>query len=182
MNKTDLGYKGIVQIKLKIKDKIINLTTKNNGTDYFKKAFCKFLTGNYGGNPDIPQMLDLRKKIEDSSVVKWVTCLNQEIILSGKSYLLTTDSNLGIDDNWVARFTAAVPFDALLEPISDTDTSEYRFYLYGSFDSKDIDERYHDLAYINIDAESLSNITQGTQALLEWSMQLLNVDEISEGE
>lgn len=182
MNETSLGYKGIVQIKLRIKDKIVDLTIKNNGTDYFKKAFCKFLTGNYGGSSDIPQMLDLRRKVEEASVEKWTTCLNQEIILSGKTYLLTTDSSLGINNNWVARFNAAIPYSALLDPISDDDTGEYRFYLYGSFDNKDVEERYHDLAYIDIDAQSLSNITEGTQALLEWSMQLLNVDEISEGE
>ena len=176
MNTTNLGYKGIVKFKLKIGGKIFNLTSFNNGTDYLKKSFCKFLTGNYGGNPDTPQLLDLRKFDTDAN--KWITCLNQEIVLTGKTYLQTTDEALGINNNWVARFTAAIPFASLIEKILDSDTHQYRFYLYGSFDESDISERYHDLAYVNVTAESLSQITEGTQALLEWSMQLLNYDEV----
>ena len=178
MNTTNLNYKGIVKLDLKIGDKIISFKTFNNGTDYLKKAFCKFLSGNYGGNADIPQMLDLKKFDSESQTFK--TYLNQEIILTGKTYLYTSDSQLGINNNWVARFTAALPYNALLEPIQDTDTNEYRLYLYGSYDETDINERYHDLAYIKVTAEALSRITEGTQALIEWSMQLLNPDEIPE--
>lgn len=180
MNKTDLSYRGIVKFKLKIGDKTVSVTQKNNGTDYLKKAVCKFLTGNYGGNADIPQLLDLRQKLAGTDPERWITCLNQEIVLTGKTYLQTTDSELGIDNNWVARFTAAIPYAALLEPISDASTDQYRFYLYGAYDSADVYERYHDLAYIDIDAPSLSRITPGTQALVEWSMQILNLDEVSD--
>lgn len=178
MNKTSLNYKGSIKVNLKIGDKIVTLTGFNNGTDYLKKSFCKFLSGNYGGEPDIPQMFDLRKYDTVNHI--WRSCLNQEIILSGKTYLKTTDSELGINDNWVARFTAAVPYAALVEPIDESDTGDYRFYLYGSFDSSDVNERYHDLAYIPVEPSSLSRITPGTQALVEWSMQILNVDEIGE--
>ena len=178
MNTTDLNYKGVAKVSIKIGDKIVTLNSFNNGTDYLKKSFSKFLTGNYGGNADIPQMLDLRKYDSDNDI--WRSCLNQEIVLSGKTYLKTTDIELGINDNWVARFTAAVPYASLIEPIQPNDTSSYRFYLYGSFDTEDVNERYHDLAYINVDVSSLSRITTGTQALIEWSMQLLNTDEIGE--
>ena len=176
MNTTNLGYKGIVKLDLKIGDKVVTFKSFNNGTDYLKRAFCKFLSGNYGGNPDIPQMIDLRKYDETNDI--WRTCLNQEIVLSGKTYLKTSDSELGVDNNWIAKFTAAIPYAALIEPIQQSDTSDYRFYLYGAFDSNDVNERYHDLAYISIDATSLSRISPGTQALVEWSMQLLNTDEI----
>ena len=177
MNNVNFGYKGVASLKLKINDKIFEIEHTNNGTDYLKKSFCKFLSGNYGGNADIPQLLDLR--VFDDSASKWLTCLNQEIVLTGKTYLQTSDPQLGIDNSWVARFTAAIPYASLLEPISDTDSREFRFYLYGTFDSTDVNERYHDLAYIPVEASSLSRITEGTQALLEWSMQLLNMNEVT---
>ncbi len=178
MNNINFGYRGIVRLNLKIGDKIISVITKNNGTDYLKKAFCKFLSGNYGGSADIPQMLDLRKLDENNNI--WRSCLNQEIILTGKTYLKTTDAELGVNDNWVARFSAAIPYAALISPIEASDSGSYRLYLYGTFDSTDVNERYHDIAYIDIDALSLSRISPGTQALVEWSMQLLNVNEIGE--
>ena len=178
MNNINFGYKGVVRLNLKINNKIISITSSNNGTDYLKKAFCKFLSGNYGGSADVPQMLDLRRLDTVNNI--WRTCLNQEIVLSGKTYLRTTDAELGVTDNWVARFTAAVPYAALISPIDSSDDGQYRFYLYGAFDDNDINERYHDLAYIDIDTTSLSRISPGTQALIEWSMQILNVNEIGE--
>lgn len=179
MVSTYLGYRGIVQFKLRIGDKVICVARKNNGTDYLLKSFCKFLSGNYGGNADIPQLFDLRKRVSEDPE-KWETCLNQEIVLTGKTYFKTSDSQLGIDNSWVARFTASIPYSTLVEAISDTDTTPYRFYLYGSYDTNDISERYHDLAYIPVTAEALSRITEGTQALVEWTMQILNSDEVGE--
>lgn len=180
-NKTRLTYRGDVAVRLKIGSKVIDVKGYNSGTAYLKKSICKFLSGNYGGAPDIPQMIDLRKK--DSSMpdvpASWKTCLNQEIILTGKTFLIEDNNDLGINNNWVARFTAAIPRAALIDAISADDvTNSYRLYLYGSFDELNISERYHDLAYIDISAESLSRITPGTQALIEWSMQILNYGEV----
>lgn len=176
MNKTRVMYKGTATIKLVLGDKVVLLKNKNSGTDYLKKSICKMLSGNYGGDADIPQKIDLRKY--DSSSDSWVTYLNQEIELTGKTFLyIENDPELKIDHNWVARFNAAIPYSAFLDPVSDRDESLYRLYLYGSFDETDITERYHDLAYIPISAYSLSQVTEGTQMLIEWNMQILNYGE-----
>jgi len=44
---TSFGYKGMVNLKLKIKDKVINISQHNTGTNYLFKSIYKFLTGNY---------------------------------------------------------------------------------------------------------------------------------------
>ena len=174
MNGTRLSYKGTVKVKIKINNKYYTIYKHNNGTEYLQKSFCKFISGNYGGDSDIPQLIDLRK---EDGYGNWTTYLNQELGLTGKTYLKTTDAELGLDDVWVARFTAAIPYSVLIDPkpIAETDTGHYRLYLYSSFDVEE--QSYHDLAYIDISAEALSQITPGTQALVEWSMQLLDYIE-----
>ena len=164
---TNIEYKGTVAVKLHIGDKTVSLKNTNAGTDYLKKSICKFLSGNYGGLPDIPQYIDLRKKITEE---RWDTYLNETIVLTGKKFLyVNEDLELGISNNWVARFTAAIPRASLKEAIS---SGEYRLYLYGAYDSNDSSERYHDLAYVGVSSEDLARITPGTQALIEWSMQI----------
>lgn len=174
MNRDRLFYKGSVKVKIKINNKYYTVYNHNSGTEYLQKSFCKFLTGNYGGEPDIPQLIDLRR--QDPTYSQWTTCLNQEIGLTGKTYLKTTDAELGLNDVWVARFTAAIPYSTLIANVTEGFTN-FRLYLYGSFDGDDSSERYHDLAYIDISKETVEKITPGTQALIEWSMQLLNYDE-----
>lgn len=176
MTNTELNYVGKVVLKLRINGEDFILRSKNKGTNYLKKSICKFLTGNYGGEVDIPQMLDLR--IYDEANERWKSFLNQQIELTGKTYqYIDDDKELGIRDNWVARFEGAIPYAALLDPIRIGDEGSYRLYLYGAFDTEDIKERYHDLAYIPVSVESLARITPGTQALVEWNMQILNPGE-----
>lgn len=177
-NITDITYKGTVSVKLQIGNKVVAIQSKNTGTDYLKQAICKFLSGNYGGNPDIPQRIELRKRVEVAGGgERWSNILNEEIFLSGKTFLKTTDELLGIHDNWVARFTAAIPHSALMEAVLPGDNDNYRLYLVGAFDDSNIQERYHDLAYIAVDAADVARITSGTQALVEWSMQILQAQE-----
>ena len=168
---TNIKYKGAVSVKIHIGDKTVSLKSINSGTDYLKKSICKFLSGNYGGNPDIPQYLDLRKRVPNSN--RWETYLNETIAITGKKFLyVVEDAELDIHNNWVARFNAAIPRNALKDSVSAGSEDEFRLYLYGAFDSTDISERYHDLAYIGISSDDLSRITPGTQALVEWSMQI----------
>ena len=176
-NTMNIAYQGNVNVKLVIGGKIINIESHNEGTDFLKKSICKFLSGNYGGEADTPQSLDLREY--DAEAEKWITCLNQEILLTGKKYLLTNDDALGITNNWVARFTSAIPNDALRHTNFSSNV-QYRLYLVSGFDkdNPDASHRYNDMAYVQISYEALNRITPGTQALVEWNMQILNIDEV----
>lgn len=166
MNKTDLAYKGNVVVKLKIKDKIITLEGHNTGLESLKKSFCKFLTGNYSGAEDIPQFLGLRKSVDYGTT--WVNCLSDEIPLTGKGYEFSTTI---VPNNWIARFTAVINHSALLNDISAEDTAWYRLYLYTVSDNQSAPI---DLAFLTVSAEDLAKITPGTQAIIEWTMQLLD--------
>lgn len=180
MNTMNFGYRGSVTLNILIKDKIITLKKYNKGTEYLKKAFAKWLTGNF--QPfDIPETLDFRYASSSEPIDSdFVTCLNQEIGLTGKVFVKATDENLSLEDAWVARFSASIPFSALSHN-SFSNTESYRLYLTGSYDSEE--STYHDLAYIPIDDEDLQNFTQGTQMIVEWNMELLNwEDYTSEGE
>ena len=176
MNNINVTYKGDVVIRLAINGKIITLKTHNEGTDSLKKGICMFLSGHSTGKAYSPQTLDLRRYKEGEPEEG---CLNQEIELTGKTYLhIDKDEDLGIENNWVARFNAAVPCSAITKTITDADGYTYRFILCGDYDENDPYSPYHDLATIDVAAGDLERIKPGTQALIEWNMQILNPSEV----
>ena len=65
---------------------------------------------------------------------------------------------------------------ALKDAILEDSLEKYRIYLYSGYDSSDSNEPYHDIAYLNISANDLSRIVPGTQAIIEWVMQVKNLE------
>lgn len=170
-NMTNLFYNGFVSVSIKINDKLINLSNHNSGLPTLNRSFCNFITGNTTTIEDIPEYIDLRYNNGES----WESILISRIHLSGKSW--TYDSSL---QNYVAKFTGVISYNYLSRLISRTDTSLYRLYLYSGslgLDSLGNPTGYYDLAYLDIDAETLSYLSPGTQAIIEWSMQLLNFND-----
>lgn len=161
INMTNVAYLGNVKIRLKIKDKIFEIINHNEGLPELSKSFAKFITGGLITVEDIPQYLDLRKYIDNN----WQSQLNTRISLSGKYF--DYDESIG---NWVARLTGVISANYLSNPISRDDTSTYRLYLLSGSNPP------APLAFIEIGADTLSNLTPGTQAIIEWNMQLVNIE------
>lgn len=135
------------------------------------KSFAKFITGNYAGNSDIPQYIDLRKFISDELGDRWESVLNQEVVLSGKVYEYDADL---LQPNWVAKFTGVIPYSSLQDEIGEEDTSIYALFLKTGLDANDPEQPYHDIASITVLPRDLARITPGTQAIIEWTMQIVN--------
>lgn len=169
VNLTKLAYKGNVKVSIKIKDKIFEIKSHNSGLPALSRSFCKFITANGTTEEDIPQYLDLRYSDDGTS---YTTCLISRVHLSGKSWIYDSSSS-----NYVAKFTGVISYNYLTRPITRMDTDFYRFYLYSGslgLDSNNQYTGYYDLAYLDVDAETLSYLSPGTQAIIEWSMELVN--------
>lgn len=171
MNELSFVYSGEVKFKYIINGKLFESTYKNAGLPYLMKMFAMAVTGNPLREADIPCFLDLRKKSVDNGNVQWESILTQQLPLSGKTYSYATDQSPA---NWVAKFTAAINHSILKSDISEDDASDYRLYLYGDYDSLSEDNPYHDFAFLAVDAKDLAKIIPGTQAIVEWSVQIRN--------
>lgn len=170
-NETNLSYTGNVSVKLLINDKVVEINDHNLGLPYLMKAFAKFVTGNYSGESDIPQFLDLRKFVDTEGVQEWETSLNQRVPLSGRLFEYNEKQS---PPNWIAKFTGVINHSVLKDTILEDSLEKYRIYLYSGYDSSDSNEHYHDIAYLNISAKDLARIVPGTQAIIEWVMQVKN--------
>lgn len=168
MNKTILNYMGNVVVKLKIGDKIVKLENKNSGTEALMKLLCRFLTSNTPSKSETPQFLDLQYNSNAESDEKvWESYLSTPISLSGKVYKYE-------DGNWVAKFTAVLYHNNLLNDISESDSGEFRFVLTSGYSSDEDIGSYVPLAALSVEAYTLARITPGTQAIIEWTMQIKN--------
>lgn len=172
MNETILNYVGDVTVKLKVGDKIFKLEKHNTGLPLLRKTICKFLTGNYSGPEELPQFLDLWYNADPSLSSEskvWVTYLSSQISLTGKVYEWSTKYN-----NWVAKFTAVINHNNLLNDIAESDPGEFKLVILNGYNPSNVDESYGLLAELPIESYMLARITPGTQAIIEWAMQIKN--------
>lgn len=170
MNNTTLGYTGLVTFKLKLGDKIITLKRHNAGLPALMKSICKFLTGQGDQEHEIPEFLDLRRRLVDTGD-PWDTFITQQVSCGTTGRIYEFDSELS---NWVAKYSFSIPYSILVDYVEVDDTAhEYRFVLY----AEDAEGNPLDLAYIPISAAELSRITPGLQAVVEWSLQIVNATD-----
>lgn len=172
LNETVLSYLGNVTVKIKINDKIIKLEDKNAGLPLLRKNICKYLTGNYGGTSEIPQFLDLMYNADpslDEDHKTWVTYLSNQISLTGKVFEYSAKY-----DNWVAKFTAIINHNNLLNDVAENDPGEFKLVLLDGYKPNDPESSYQPLAELHIESYMLARITPGTQAIIEWVMQIKN--------
>lgn len=158
-NLTKVFYKGKVNLQLKIKDQIISIDNHNAGLLGLSLSFCKFITGNSITENDIPIYIDLTKSDEEFDIGDSI--LINKIRLSGRFFELDPTSN-----NYVAKFNAVISNSSLTETISRADSNYFKLILYTAGNPQTA------LATMNVSAETLSLITPGTQAIVEWSMML----------
>lgn len=170
-NLLTLGYIGSVNVHLNINGHKVDINTHNAGLPYLSRIFAKLITGNYEDQHDLPEYIDLRSYHQDDTAHEHPNlCLSSQLPISGKTYEYNSEVK-----NWIAKFTASITHDNLISEISEDSQDLYRIYLYSGYDPDNLDgEYYHDIAYIDVQAKDLSKIIPGTQAIIEWSMQIVN--------
>ena len=178
-NLTNVSYVGQVNLKIKIKDKVITVGQHNKGLPALQRAFAKFITSNNITNEDVPQFMDLRysPSTGDEDFSASHSLLLNKLPVSGKSF---EEGRYIYHDNveestYIAKLTAVLSSNSLTAKISSSDDRKFRLYLLSGSDGIVNGEvsGYFELAYLNIDAEALSLIGPGSQAIIEWSLQLL---------
>lgn len=163
-NITKFIYSGHVNLKIKIGDQIYEMNNHNEGTPFLMRSFAKFLAGEMNIESDTPQFLDLQKgKDSGDGKLKWETYLTKTVELTGREWYQN-----GLD-TFACKFTATIPYTALSAGISSDDQSKFRLSLY-SYEGAD----KIDLAYLGVTAQSLCRIAPGTQAIIEWVMEVNN--------
>ena len=172
-NLSSFQYMGNVDIKLRVGQHIVNLKSKHNkGTLTLSKAFSLFMSGYSEAFKYIPKYIDLQKESKDEVSGKpvWTSSLLKPIAITAPSFKY--DENL---NNWVSLSTAVIPAEMLIEPIiisSDFEQNNYRLCLLCEELADPLVSR--ELAYFEaINDKDLAKITPGTQAIIEWRMQLL---------
>lgn len=168
INNLKFIYKGNVKLKLMISDKVVTLEEHNSGLPRLSQTFCNMLIGNPITREDIPEYLDLRYSNDGGTT--WTSNLITRVYLSGKSVDYDSEEN-----TYTANFNAVISYNMLQQPIDRNDPRPYRLYLYSG--ALSADTGHYDLAYLDVSAATLSNISPGTQVIVSWSMQIVNSDE-----
>lgn len=167
-NSTNINYYGHVNLKFKVGEKTFEYKGKNNGTYTLKSMLCMFLCGYRDVFAAIPAKLDLRYSAGGSA---WTSCLNSPIALSGMHGKYQDDAETNIPR---AVFTATIKYSNLNKTISEGDSNSYRLYLLSEENNLMTDTS---LAYLEVEAAKLAKIQPGTDGIVEWVMELLNLDE-----
>lgn len=169
-NNTPLGYTGLVTLSLKIGDKIVKVQRHNAGLPNLMKSICKFLTGQGDQEHEIPEFLDLRRRLVGTGD-PWDTFITQQVSCGTTGRIYEYDTEI---ENWIAVYTFSIPYSILVDYVEvDDEIHEYRFVLY----SEDAAGNPMDLAFIPVSAAELSRITPGLQAIVEWRIQIVNAPD-----
>ena len=180
---TNSEYKGNVTLRLKLKNKTIELRKHNKGLLTLSKAFALYISNNESKDDYIPQYLDLQwieypsqvSDIEDLN--NWESFLIQPVSISGLSYALESKAyieqgQLSYQPNWIAVASARIPYSYLTSHQTVASTSLFRlFLLTKDTDSLIIDRR---LCYVSLTADEINKMTPGSELQVEWALQLVH--------
>lgn len=159
INTTNLIYRGQVEVKMRVNNKLITIGRHNEGTIDLFKSFAKFLTNNANQREDTPQYLDVQYQTEQGD---WKSLLIKD------SLSIESATWTGV----TATFIIPLTFDDLIRTVVADDGYTYRLVLY-SGDARD-NLKNKALAYLEIESKELARISPGTRALIEWSMKVMN--------
>lgn len=162
MNKeSNINYEGEVKITFVGKNKEKTINIKNNGTIRLQKAVSRALSGNYDREIDTPKTIVLLDS-NDNNV------LNSTIYLSGSVYEKYGSGTQEDPYYYANSYTAVIGYGDLNAPISSGESS-HALVLVGNQDGSNDTT---DFAYIQIPDSDLSNITEGVQAIIVWTMKV----------
>ena len=168
MNITNTWYKGTVNVKLKIKDKVFSYQSHNEGLPGLFESFARIMSGNYRGDCDIPKYIDVRKLVTGTQDTYLSFLTLNRLPLTGASWSVNDAGE------FVANFTAIISSDMLYSQVPATSTDTFKLYLLTDNEDK---TGKRDLARLDIPADQLSRIVPGVNAIIEWSMKLTNPSE-----
>lgn len=169
-------YEGNVTVKIRIKDKVVDINGHNQAEYLLKKLFTQVITGNvvgqYNALAKTPQFLNISKQTNG----EWESILISPVVFTSKEYVFE-------NDNWVAKMSAVVQHGNLIDSIDSSDTSNFRLELLA--DRKLLSEIENEtsggiLATMqnpNFNATVLAKIAPGTSGIFEWQLQLIDVNE-----
>lgn len=160
---TTLYYSGKVKLYINIGNKTIEVIGKNAGTPILHESICRFLAGQYRGTCDIPQYLDIRS-IDNTSILVNV------IPLSGRALIID-------GDNIYTRCDCSILYSSLISGIVADESVNYKLVLCADKDPDNSLGTYRDLAIVTVSSISLSRITEGTSAAIEWRLYIQNGSE-----
>ena len=180
---TNSEYKGDVTLRLKLKNKTIELRKRNKGLLTLSKAFALYISNNASKDDYVPQFIDLQwieypnqvADIEDLD--NWESFLLQPVSISGLSYMLddkayVEQGQVRYQPNWVAVANARIPYSYLSSHQTMASTSLFRlFLLTKNTDTLTIDRR---LCYVPITADEINKMTPGSELQVEWALQLVH--------
>lgn len=147
-------YSGNVSLRIKIKDKIIEINNHNSGLPAFFRGFAKVMAGYDLTVTEKPAYIDLQYKATGET--EYSTCLNSPLTFT-KMYTTTTEGD------WVTIFTTILVASSIAIDISSYPDAEFRLCL---------QSRMEDLATIKILYSDLERIISGTQGLIEWTLKV----------
>lgn len=160
---TNLYYSGKIKLYINIGNKTIEVNAKNAGTTILHESICRFLAGQYRGNCDIPQYLDIRSNDNTSILVNILP-------LSGRALIID-------DDTIYTRCDCSILYSSLISGIVADESVNYKLVLCADKDPDIPAGPYRDLATVQISSIALSRITPGTSAAIEWRLYIQNGSE-----
>lgn len=169
-------YEGKVTVKIRIKDKIVDVSGHNQAEYLLKKLFTQIITGNvvgqYNASAKIPQFLNISKLTDG----EWKSILISPAVFTSKEYVFE-------NNNWVAKMSAVIQYGNLNEHIESSDTSDFRLELLADSKLLSEAERTNSNSILatmqspNFDASVIAKIAPGTSGIFEWQLQLIDVNE-----
>lgn len=191
INTSNFNYNGKLAVKLKLKDKIYNINTHNNG---FQDLFY-FLTHALAGNllkSYLPSTVALYMSKEDGELEpespldlrsKYEFKLNNSIPITARTVIppggYPDDESFDeVRNSYSTSITATIPYSTNIEKI----IGQGNLYSNRTFLIV-LNSTSAPLAFFKIDFEILAQLTEGTQILIDWFLYFKNEDtETSEGD
>ncbi len=155
---TNIIYTGSVNLSVKNNGKIIKSTYHNSGLPELFKIIAKSISGNGIDLNERPHYIDLRYRVSINNI--WKTCLINKQSITQSDYFQENGF-------WVCKFAANIPYSEFTIPPQNNAFKDASFRLY-------IESKNNDLAFIDVDFDTVNTIVPGSQAIVEWVMRLSN--------
>lgn len=165
MNTLSLTYKGIVNMTVEYKDRVIHSAYHNSGLDRLFEAVCKALAG-YSIENERPKYLTVRgADLTSDNYSKSI--LYSPVSLTNIMYEYDKTNK-----SWTTKFNGTFSASDVNITASAVKNYKYRIYLLNSKPAKNTTD--NDIAYIDITQDDMMYITAGTRAVIEWTMLFEN--------
>ena len=173
MYNTGIGYKGEINLTIKLGDSTISRKVYNKGWSQLFRLIALVLTGNMSSeefNSLKPTYIDIMYKNSDNV---WETCLfSVTPVVSSYSYEEDNKMNGYGGINYISSFAVTISYSNLdISKIDDFDAenTDCRIFLLSGELSK--------LASLKVDPQALKDLQAGSQIIVDWTMKFFNVGD-----